>query len=188
MSSTVQSDLATSYGTRLSRDILAVKMAQFNEEQIVAAVERTSSAYGYPQLKKEQRDVVLQFMSGRDVFCCLPTGFGKSVCYILLPMMFDTLNHKDAGTSSIIVISPLSSLMEDQVNVCESHHITAVAVKRENESSHHHDVLKGKYQIVYISPEMLLGTNKWRTVLQDERFHKRLCAVVIDEAHCVKKW
>ena len=94
--------------------ILAVKMARFNEEQIVVAVECTLSAYGYPQLKRdlEQRDVVLQFMSGRDVFCCLPTGFGKSVCYILLPMMFDTLNHKDAGTSSIIVISPLSSLMK----------------------------------------------------------------------------
>ena len=93
------------------------------------------------------------------------------------------------GTSIIIVIAPLTSLMEDQVESCTRRGIKAVAVTSEEESRKNYgDVVNGLYQIVYISPEMIIGTQKWRTTLQDDLYQSKLCAVVVDEAHCVKKW
>ena len=64
-------------------------------------------------LTKEQLYAVEQFVSGRDVFVSLPTGSGKSVCYACLPLVFDTL--RQAGHSIVVVIAPLSALMQDQV-------------------------------------------------------------------------
>ena len=70
-------------------------------------------------------------------------------CYILLPMIFDALNYKVDETSSILVVLPLCSLMQDQVNVCEPHKIRAVAVTRENdESKCHRDVYIKSYLLV----------------------------------------
>ena len=108
---------------------------------------------------------------------------------LLLPKIFDLLHHKSDGTSIIIVISPLTSLMKDQVAMCCSHNVSAVKVTREEDSKKHYEgVISGKFQIVYISPEMIIGTNKWRSTLQEEKYQSRLCGIIVDEAHCVKKW
>ena len=49
-------------------------------------------------------------------------------------------------------------------------------------------VVNGHYQVVYMSPEIIIGTRKWQATLQDDEYQARLCAIVVDEAHCVKKW
>ena len=93
----------------------------------------------------------------------------ESICFMLLPMIFDSLLKKPSGSSIIIVIAPLTSLMHDQVSNCTSRGINAVAVTREEKSRETYDaVVNGKYQIVYISPEMVIGTRKWRSTLQDD--------------------
>ena len=108
---------------------------------------------------------------------------------MLLPMLFDLLNDKPRGTTIIIVVAPLTSLMQDQVKSCIDHGIKAVAVTRDEESKIHHEaVIEGNFQIVYISLEMLIGTRKWRATLLEGKYQTRLKTVVIDEAHCVKKW
>ena len=163
-------------------------MAQFADRDIEAAITRVSVSYGYPELKDEQKSILLSFLKGRDVFGCLPTGFGKSVCFLLLPMIYDVLNAKPVGTSAALVIAPLTSLMADQVDSCTSRGISAIAITTESDSSHFGKVLSGQYQIIYMSPEMAIGTRKWRSALQDNGYQSRLCAVIIDEAHCVKKW
>ena len=75
---------------------------------------------GYRAPKKEQVDIIHGFLNGRDVFGILPTGFGKSLCYACLPMLFDELKFysesiSHAEPSIIVVVTPLQAIMNDQV-------------------------------------------------------------------------
>ena len=83
---------------------------------------------GYSSLRVEQKTALLQFLSGNDIFVRLPTGYGKSLCYILLPLIFDRLNTHISLSSVILVVSPLVSLMKDQMRALEGRGISAVAV------------------------------------------------------------
>ena len=71
---------------------------------------------GY-NLKDEQRKVILSFVKGEDVFVVLPTGFGKSLCFACLPLIFDRVSRKDGLSSIIIIITPLIAIMKDQVSL-----------------------------------------------------------------------
>ena len=75
---------------------------------------------GYDSLKPKQLEVVSEFMSGKDASVCLPTGCGKSLCNVLLPMVFDKLTraHRKPQQTSyfIVVVSPLIALIKDQVD------------------------------------------------------------------------
>ena len=66
---------------------------------------------GYDTLKPEQKKSVSEFVNGRDVFIALPTGFGKSVCYGCLPVVYDIFRSKK--NSIVIVVSPLVAIMKD---------------------------------------------------------------------------
>ena len=66
-------------------------------------------------MKPEQLQVVEAFVKGHDVFGVLPTGFGKSLCYACLPLVFDKLLQKPQGSSIVLVVSPLVAIMKDQV-------------------------------------------------------------------------
>ena len=78
-----------------------------------SVIQSASLALGYPQLRSKQYDAVKSFLEGNDVFVVLPTGSGKSLCYSLLPLAFNTLLGRES--SIVIVISPLKALMKDQV-------------------------------------------------------------------------
>ena len=69
---------------------------------------------GYSCLRPLQEEAVRRFVEGRDVLVSFPTGGGKSLCYSVLPLVFDKL-RKTAGQSLVIVVSPLIALMKDQV-------------------------------------------------------------------------
>ena len=70
---------------------------------------------GFSELTPEQAVVVENFVRGRDVFVSLPTGSGKSLCYGVLPVLFDQLQRSDRR-AIVVVVSPLISLMKDQTN------------------------------------------------------------------------
>ena len=70
--------------------------------------------HGYERLKEKQLTAIEKFVCGQDVFVSLPTGFGKSVIYGLLPTIFDRLKGHTAPTSIALIVSPLASLMVDQ--------------------------------------------------------------------------
>ena len=80
---------------------------------VEAAANSAARALGYDELKVEQLEVVSSFYHGNDVFVTLPTGFGKSLCYAILPKVFDTLSSDD--NSIVVVITPLTALINDQV-------------------------------------------------------------------------
>ena len=82
--------------------------------EIMVAMNSEALSLGYYSLKKEQTDIILNFIIGNDVFAVLPTGFGKSLCYACLPGIFDKLYGN--ANSLIVVISPLLAIMKDQVS------------------------------------------------------------------------
>ena len=154
----------------------------------MSVVTKAANAIGFSSLKKEQEKVINEFISGKDVFVCLPTGFGKSVCFITLPIVFDLI-RAPCEPSIVVVISPLNSLMSDQVDSCTSKGLKAVCVCANDESKQcYQSVISGEYQIVYISPEYIIGRRMWRDMLLNEQYQKRLVGVIVDEAHCVKHW
>ena len=92
------------------------------KELSVAGVERacreSACAMGYANVRDRQLRVVSNFVRGSDVFAVLPTGYGKSLCYALLPSVFDRLLGKD--DSIVVVITPLTAIINDQVSSCMS--------------------------------------------------------------------
>ena len=79
-----------------------------------AVISEVARKHGYEHLKEEQLSAIEKFVSGHDVFVSLPTGFGKSLIYGLLPAVFDRMRGHTAPTSIALVVSPLASLMMDQ--------------------------------------------------------------------------
>ena len=80
------------------------------------AAKQAARELGYEDMKPEQLRVVEAFVQGRDVFAILPTGYGKTLCYGCLPFVFDKLlNTKDDQASIVVVVTPLTAIMKDQV-------------------------------------------------------------------------
>ena len=162
-------------------------MAAFSECAIEEAVSEAVKTMGYSRLTSKQNEVVTAFVGGQDVFVSLPTGSGKSLCYCILPIVFDLL-RRVMGQSIVVVVSPLIALMKDQVRAMEIRGVKAVYVGDCEDDKDVADVCEGKFQIVYINPESLLTDVRWRDMLLCPVYQDNLVGLVVDEAHCVKKW
>ena len=79
------------------------------------AITYAKLALGVERLKEKQEEAIKTFVKGRDCFVILPTGYGKTLCYVLLPYVFDRLRKKER-TCIVLCVSPLVSLMMDQVS------------------------------------------------------------------------
>ena len=156
------------------------------------AMETAAREMGYTALRDKQKEAILGFLRGRDVFVSLPTGSGKSLCYSILPKVFDSLRKRKSAHSIAIVVSPLISLMKDQLLSLEKKGINATFVTKErtidSDDPAEAALYEGKYQIVFFSPEALVCEDTWREMLQSEVYRENVVAFVIDEAHLVKKW
>ena len=149
-------------------------------------------------LKDEQRSCIKELYQGHDVFLWPPTGFGKSLCYQVIPLLFDWKsasswereNGQIPSVSSILVIQPLLSLMIDQVGQLRKCGISASILSYgESVPKTFQATQQGVSQCTYLfsSPEALLASN-WREVITDAAVSRRVVAVVVDEAHCASKW
>jgi len=127
---------------------------------------------------------------GKDVFVSLPTGYGKSFCYCCLPLIFDILKGKQHPFHVVIVISLLLALMKDQVKKFSDRKIGAVQIHDKFDSCE--DAVKSRIStncsLIFTSPELILGDKSWLDVFCSPVFSERLVVLVVDEAHCIKKW
>ena len=153
-------------------------------------VAQAARSLGYSDLKEEQKVVLKAFVGGRDVFVSLPTGYGKSLCYALLPWIFDMRRGFVERTSICMIVSPLIALMKDQSTSFTAKGICAAYVsdKESTNKETRRKVVKGECQLVFISPEALFLTTEWRKMLSGDYYRKHLVGFIVDEAHCVKKW
>ncbi|XP_065917561.1 ATP-dependent DNA helicase Q1-like [Dysidea avara] len=142
---------------------------------------------GIANLKPKQLEAISAFLSGRDVFVSLPTGYGKSIIFALLPPIFNRI--RDCNDSLVVCISPLASLEMDLTEKFRSRGINAVFVgEQQKDWGQRRRVLDGNVEIVFTSPENIICNKIYRNMLRSEVYKKRLVALVVDEAHCVKTW
>ena len=152
------------------------------------------------QLKPEQEASILSICNKKDVFMWLPTGFGKTICYEILPFLFDYLRstctfekqHSPVASASLVlVISPLVSLMVDQVSSLRRSGVRAAILSSGSRGMEKELVASDEdmasCSLLFCAPEILVSM-KWRYALALPTVSKRVVAVVIDEAHCVSKW
>jgi superfamily II DNA helicase RecQ len=102
----------------------------------------------------------------------------------------DVLYEQTIGFSTLIVISPLQSLMEDQCNRMKDIGISSIALYSDNagDESILKDVREGIYSLVYASPECLLGKKIWRSILCSDEFRDHCIGIAYDEAHIISQW
>lgn len=131
-------------------------------------------------LKDKQLEIIEAIINKQDVVGLLPTGYGKSLTYLLPPLI---------TKKTIFIISPLISLMEDQKEKLENMNIPVSTLhsNNPNKTTEIHDILDGNIKIVYMSPEYLINNDglALAETLVDE---KMLGFLAIDEAHCISKW
>ena len=144
------------------------------DKMALDAITKAARSLGYEKLTTEQNKAIVHFVNGQDVFISLPTGAGKSLCYILLPVVFDIL-HSCSGQSMVVVVSPLKSLMQDQVTKYSSKGIKCAYINGDNQCKKvREDILSGKYQVVFISPELMLAEGPWREMFRSDVYQKIL--------------
>ena len=153
-----------------------------------SSVDYAVGLVGIKALKPLQRDAIQTFVGGRDVFVSLPIGFGKSLCYGLLPLVFDRLRCRERASIALCV-SPLTALMMEQRSK-----FTVKGISAEFVGQLQQDILaltavkSGKVQLLYFSPECILSNPQWREMLLLSVYQQNLVALVVDEAHCIAMW
>ncbi|ARU63991.1 DNA helicase RecQ [Tumebacillus avium] len=134
--------------------------------------------YGYDSFRKGQERIIASILSGHDVLGIMPTGGGKSICYQIPALLLPGVT---------LVISPLISLMKDQVDALTSIDIPATYINSSLTQSQAEERMEaarhGAYKLIYIAPERL----------DSERFRSQLetlpiSMIAIDEAHCISQW
>ncbi|CAC5398329.1 recQ [Mytilus coruscus] len=141
---------------------------------------------GNLQLKEEQKTVIESILKKQDTLAVLPTGYGKSMCYIVPPLILNKEDFTKKHTS--LVISPLKTLMKDQISSLREHNIPAYGLLEgaEKEDLAVTCIKDGLASILFASPEVIL-VKFWRDVIT-EVYKDRICVVAYDEAHCISEW
>ena len=134
--------------------------------------------FGYDEFKEGQKKIVLGALDGKDVLGIMPTGGGKSLCYQLPAILLEGIT---------LVVSPLISLMKDQVDSLNEIGIPATFINStldDFELNQRIDEIKeGNYKIIYIAPERL-NTYAFSNLIRDIE----VSMIAIDEAHCISQW
>jgi len=149
--------------------------ATFPDDLVVYRA-RLQSVFGYPDFRRGQAEV-LAHLARRDVLGVMPTGSGKSLCYVLPAL--------EVGRT--LVVSPLIALMQDQVEALQSTGVPATFINsslgRAEQNSRYRDFIEGRAPLLFVAPERFAN----------QRFVDGLCSAginlfVIDEAHCISEW
>lgn len=134
--------------------------------------------FGHSSFREGQEDIVNCLLSGKDALGIMPTGAGKSICYQVPALIYDGIT---------LVISPLISLMKDQVSSLLQSGIPAAYINSSLTPTQNIKALRnaanGKYKIIYVAPERLT-TNEFQNFCRKVS----ISMVAVDEAHCVSQW
>src|SRR5256714_7503736 len=134
--------------------------------------------FGYEAFRPLEEEIVTDALAGRDVFALMPTGGGKSLCFQLPALLRDGLT---------IVVSPLISLMKDQVDALRTGGIAATflnsTLDRHEASERWRGLNRGEYRLLYVAPERLMLDR-----FLERALNWNIAQIAIDEAHCISEW
>ena len=176
-----------------------------------------NSLYSEISLKPKQVICLEKMFLNSDVLAVLPTGYGKSLIFYLLPALLFAAKNGVANcaehiTTIVLVVSPLNALMADQISRLNSGIIRASALdvmnlstddfedvedEHDNRTSqlvcdfHLSDKVKlkdGHYNILFAHPESLVSSSYGRKLMRSNVYQQNVCAIVVDEAHCILEW
>src|SRR3954454_10218527 len=140
--------------------------------------EHLQNHFGLDEFRPKQREVIEDVLSGKDVLCVMPTGAGKSLCYQLPAVV---------GGGLTVVVSPLISLMEDQVQQLTDEGIPSLLLNSSLTGEQARQVIAQLHQdfhgLLYVAPERFFAASFQSTL---EQLRPKLFAV--DEAHCISQW
>ena len=173
--------------TRIFEDALTFALEKLGEKDI--------------RLREQQYEAIKNItVDNQDTVCVLPTGYGKSLIYQLLPDVFDYYLSKTSRkscktdnfcSSTIIVISPLNALMLDQVNKLQKYVKVCIlkeGVEENISPKNMVEKIRQPSQIIFTHPEVLIENKSVFHTLSSTSFKYRMKAIVIDEAHLIKEW
>lgn len=133
--------------------------------------------FGHHDFRPFQLDIIINCLEGKDVFVVMATGSGKSLCYQIPPLV---------SNKTMIVISPLISLMEDQVASLIDNGVAACQLSSTQANKKvWEDAKTGKYSLIYMTPERV---QRWCSNIQQLCFTCGVVAFAIDESHCISEW
>jgi len=142
--------------------------------------------FGFHEYRPDQEEVVDHLIAGRDAFVLMPTGGGKSLCYQIPSIV-------RPGTG--IIVSPLISLMKDQVDALRSAGVSAAAYNSSLDAAESRGILRDLHQgaldLLYVAPETLMTESfleRLQEIAADESASGGIALFAIDEAHCVSQW
>src|SRR5947207_1029491 len=134
--------------------------------------------FGYDGFRPLQREIIDDALAGRDVFVLMPTGGGKSLCFQLPALLRHGLT---------IVVSPLISLMKDQVDALQASGIAATylnsTLDRPEARARWRGLHRGDYRMLYVAPERLM-----LDTFREHALNWNIGQIAIDEAHCISEW
>ena len=138
------------------------------------------------QLKPEQKEAVNCLLEGKDVFAVMPTGFGKSFIFQLFATAMELKKcseGRQSKTAVVLVICPLTSVINDQVKEGKSLGLNCAALQDIA------DVSSGSTQIIFASAELALDHNFQKTLKdKSKKLHEAVELIVVDESHTVEIW
>jgi len=144
----------------------------------VDLIGRLKKHFGYDEFRPLQEEIIRDALAGRDLFVLMPTGGGKSLCFQLPAVLRDGLT---------IVVSPLISLMKDQVDALQTSGIPATylnsTLDRDEARVRWRGLHRGQYRLLYVAPERLM----LETFLE-RALNWKIAQIAIDEAHCISEW
>ena len=168
--------------------------------ELYSALDFAAAELKFSAFKDVQKQGITSAINGRDVFVCVPTGSGKSAIYEALTSCARNLFVQMGGCHLrtdihpfVLVVSPLASLMQDQVAKLNIGRTLPRAVYLCKEAGHTPEsvrtsVLAGDCTHIFTSPEAILSVRKWRDILFSDWLSTSLLAIAVDEAHCIIKW
>lgn len=149
-----------------------------SQNALTQALQILQQVFGYPQFRAGQDTVIEHILEGRDAVALMPTGGGKSLCYQLPAMMLPGVT---------IVVSPLVSLMDDQVSALQNMGIAAGAIHSGMQGSEVMQVLRGlqdgQIKLLYAAPERILSP-----AFAERLQTLQVSLIAVDEAHCISQW
>ncbi len=167
----------------------SLESLEFHEIIFADAIKTACTFLSIEGFYQDQEEALHQVFKGEDLFFSANTGYGKSLIFQAIPVIADVMKDNNIGTGTVLVLTPINSLINDKVShVNKVFGISTAAIFEGQDEDVFRAIEEGAYSIIYATPDSFIANKRWRTLATSETFREDCVAVVVDEAHCLVQW